>query len=140
MKIADKRREMLRKWFEQRTIPPKEKSYLSQLMGGTAPFGEKAARRLEADYGMGNLYLDGTAQGGPDLVLSINAQDTSVQLKAATARTSPPPEVDLCWVTAEDRQLLTLFHSTDNDGRAAILRTAEAMPRVMRPAIVGNKL
>ncbi|WP_252979663.1 S24 family peptidase [Burkholderia glumae] len=58
MEIAANRRARLRLWFENRTIPPKEKSYLSQLLGGSAPFGERAARRLEADYGMGAGYLD----------------------------------------------------------------------------------
>lgn len=52
------RQKNLKIWFSSRSIPPKEKSYLSQLMSGSASFGEKAARRLEADYGMGAGYLD----------------------------------------------------------------------------------
>lgn len=31
---------------------------MSQLMSGKASFGERAARRLEKDYGMGDRYLD----------------------------------------------------------------------------------
>ena len=52
------RRERLRRWFADRTLPEKEKSYLSQLMSGKASFGERAARRLEHDYGMTDGYLD----------------------------------------------------------------------------------
>lgn len=52
------RRERLRQWFANRTLPEKEKSYLSQLISGKASFGERAARRLEHDYGMGDGYLD----------------------------------------------------------------------------------
>ena len=58
MDITETRRAQLRKWFENRSIPSKEKSYLSQLMSGKASFGEKAARRLEQAYGMDEFYLD----------------------------------------------------------------------------------
>ena len=58
MKIADIRRLRLKEWFADRAFPEKEKSYLSQLISGKASFGEKAARRLEKDYGMGDEYLD----------------------------------------------------------------------------------
>lgn len=56
--IAATRRNNLAKWFSKRPIPAAEKSYLSQLIRGKAPFGEKAARRLENQYGMGDGYLD----------------------------------------------------------------------------------
>lgn len=58
MDIVEIRRQNLAAWFSQRAIPPREKSYLSQLMNGKASFGEKAARRLENTYGMPPLYLD----------------------------------------------------------------------------------
>lgn len=58
MKISDTRRLRLKEWFADRAFPEKEKSYLSQLISGKASFGEKAARRLEKDYGMGDEYLD----------------------------------------------------------------------------------
>ena len=48
----------LKAFFANKTLPEKEKSYLSQLMHGAASFGEKAARRLEGTYGMGDGYLD----------------------------------------------------------------------------------
>lgn len=59
MEIKEIRRARLTKWFSARSIPAKEKSYISQLMSGTGSFGERAARRLERDYGMGDKYLDG---------------------------------------------------------------------------------
>jgi len=58
MDIRDTRRARLRMWLEGRTAPTKEKSYFSQLINGTSAFGEKAARRLEREYGMGENYLD----------------------------------------------------------------------------------
>lgn len=54
----------LREWFAERSIPPEEKSYFSQLLSGTASFGEKAARRLEESYGMPAMYLDTPIGGG----------------------------------------------------------------------------
>lgn len=58
MDIQENRRIRLRAWFANRSLPANEKSYLSQLIGGKASFGEKAARRLEKDYKMGPGYLD----------------------------------------------------------------------------------
>ncbi|HAU4319373.1 TPA: helix-turn-helix transcriptional regulator [Serratia marcescens] len=60
MDMKENRRERLKAWFSEKTIPAKEKSYLSQLMTGKASFGEKAARRLEQSYGMPSGFLDGT--------------------------------------------------------------------------------
>lgn len=62
--IAAIRKRNLIKWFSSRPIPTKEKSYLSQLMGkNDTPFGEKAARRLEKTYEMGDFYLDTDIDG-----------------------------------------------------------------------------
>jgi hypothetical protein len=57
MDIQDIRRANLMRWLERNSVPPKEKSLFSQLKGG-ASFGERVARRLEADYGMGVGFLD----------------------------------------------------------------------------------
>jgi hypothetical protein len=56
--IVRNRRARLREWFDRHPIPEKEKSYISQLINGKASFGEKAAERLESEYGMGKGYLD----------------------------------------------------------------------------------
>lgn len=58
MDMKEIRRLRLKEWFSSRSIPEREKSYLSQLMGGKTSFGERAARRLEGDYGMAPGYLD----------------------------------------------------------------------------------
>lgn len=58
MDIQEIRRKRLQEWFSNRSLPQKEKSYISQLINGKSPFGERAARRLEATYGMGLGYLD----------------------------------------------------------------------------------
>ena len=56
--LKERRSKNLKLWFSSRSIPAKEKSYISQLTTGKAPFGEKSARRLESDYGMPPFYLD----------------------------------------------------------------------------------
>lgn len=58
MTIQEIRRANLRAWVQQYGAPSKEKSYFSQVLSGTAPIGERAARRLERDYRMGEGYLD----------------------------------------------------------------------------------
>ncbi|WP_294833306.1 S24 family peptidase [uncultured Gilliamella sp.] len=50
----------LKRWFAGKTIPNKEKSYISQLINEKSSFGEKSARRLEKDYDMPPFYLDKT--------------------------------------------------------------------------------
>jgi len=52
------RRDNLRRWAEKNGVPAKERSYFSQLINGSSSFGEKSARRLEEEYGMGSMYLD----------------------------------------------------------------------------------
>jgi hypothetical protein len=58
MDIQDIRRRNLRTWLRDRSTPEKEKSYFSQLLSGASSFGERAARRIEKQYGMGDGYLD----------------------------------------------------------------------------------
>nr|WP_314590041.1 S24 family peptidase [uncultured Serratia sp.] len=58
MNTTENRRERLKAWFADKTLPANEKSYLSQLMTGKASFGERAARRLETTYGMPAGFLD----------------------------------------------------------------------------------
>lgn len=65
MDMKEIRRQRLKEWFSDRSIPEREKSYLSQLMGGKTSFGERAARRLESDYGMSPGYLDTPKDGEP---------------------------------------------------------------------------
>jgi hypothetical protein len=57
MDIQDIRRANLMRWLETHSVPAREKSLFSQLKKGGS-FGERVARRLEADYGMGDGYLD----------------------------------------------------------------------------------
>ncbi|AWX14815.1 transcriptional regulator [Mergibacter septicus] len=53
------RRENLKRWFSDKVVPEKDRSYVSQLISGKTPsFGEKAARRLESENGMPKFYLD----------------------------------------------------------------------------------
>lgn len=57
--LTEIRRENLKVWFSDKVMPEKDRSYISQLISGkTQSFGEKAARRLEAENGMPEFYLD----------------------------------------------------------------------------------
>ncbi len=88
MDIVEIRRSRLRAWFSKRTIPPSEKSYLSQLMTGKASFGERAARRLERDYGMGDGFLDQRPAEEPEqeLKVSVDSADAVFELVDLFAR------------------------------------------------------
>jgi len=59
MELMAIRREKLKEWFANQTLPRKEKSTLSQLMRGNEVFGSRIARRLEREYGMPRGHLDG---------------------------------------------------------------------------------
>ncbi|HAT7488652.1 TPA: hypothetical protein QCH64_002745 [Enterobacter asburiae] len=51
------RRRRLKEWFADGKYPDKDASYISQVINGKS-IGEKAARRLERDYGMPDKFLD----------------------------------------------------------------------------------
>jgi putative lexA family repressor/S24 family protease len=61
----------LEKWFEGQSIPKKDRSFISQLRKG-ATFGERAARRIEQDYGMPSFYLDSDPELEALIVSSIS--------------------------------------------------------------------
>lgn len=73
MDSQENRRAQLRKWVERNGTPPKEKSYFSQLVSGSSSFGEKAARRLEKTYGMGDGWLDGATEAGAPIPIHSSA-------------------------------------------------------------------
>lgn len=78
MDITEIRRENLRRWVEANGTPPKERSLFSQLKANGS-FGERVARRLEADYRMGEGYLDRPA--GP-----ITSEEYGRELLAGSMR------------------------------------------------------
>jgi phage repressor protein C with HTH and peptisase S24 domain len=63
MDIQNQRRANLREWVTLNGTPAKEKSYFSQLLSGSASFGERSARRLEIDYKMTVGALDAVKSG-----------------------------------------------------------------------------
>lgn len=85
MHITDIRRHNLTEWFKDRTIPEKEKSYISQLKSGRNSFGEKAARRLEKTYGMGELYLDRPPQNNGISILSSSLTNSPINNSIVSA-------------------------------------------------------
>lgn len=81
------RRERLKEWFANQTLPRKEKSTLSQLILGKEVFGPRVARRLERDYGMPRGYLDGVdtveMQSFGDRVRTLRKERELTQLQLA---------------------------------------------------------
>ncbi|MFH8134185.1 hypothetical protein ABU178_08360 [Pantoea osteomyelitidis] len=79
MDIKEIRRQRLKEWFAGKSLPEREKSYLSQLMNGKSSFGEKAARRIEGDYGMPLSFLD-TPYGNKDEapVIELDEQEKTL--------------------------------------------------------------
>lgn len=70
------RRDNLKKWFSDKVVPEKDRSYVSQLISGKTPsFGEKAARRLEMENNMPAFYLD-TPQSKATKNISSNIKET----------------------------------------------------------------
>lgn len=69
------RRDNLKKWFSDKVVPEKDRSYVSQLISGKTPsFGEKAARRLEMENNMPTFYLD-TPQSKATKNISSNIKE-----------------------------------------------------------------
>jgi len=127
MQIETIRRAKLRQWFSERSIPSKEKSYISQLLKESNPFGERTARRLEKDYGMGEMYLDTPEDSEQSNRPAPDAQP--LQTQQASNSDS----------LLEAIRLLELFHSTDERGRADMLRMAEYVCASNQSHVGGNK-
>jgi hypothetical protein len=111
MNIQDIRRTNLQRWLETNPVPVKEKSYISQLLGG-ASFGERSARRLERDYKMGENYLD-LAEGGQRPVLSL-------------VPTAEQPATEYFEGSDEFIELLALYQQSTSKGRKLILKFARS--------------
>jgi hypothetical protein len=103
------RRAQLSKWVAKNGVPPAEKSYFSQLLSGDASFGEKAARRLEDDYGMGTGYLDR---------VDDTAQVLSLKKKPEV------PSADPAVIADEIIELISLYQQASDRGRKFILDSA----------------
>jgi hypothetical protein len=127
MDIKETRRENLRKWLETHKTPPAERSYFSQLLLGTSTMGERAARRIEAEYNMGAGYLDTPLE-------KVGAD--------REAKAGPEPErMDLVWVTPREMQILTAFRASSERGKASMEVSAEVSEKERSPlrSVGGNQ-
>jgi hypothetical protein len=113
MDIQEKRRENLRRWVTANGVPPDEKSYFSQLLSGSASFGERSARRLERVYRMGEGYLEQSIEVGK-------------KISHLSAVKNHPEEQILTTGTDEIIELLALFQQSTIKGRQFILKSARA--------------
>lgn len=104
MDIKEIRQRRLSEWFEKRTIPREESSYLSQLMRGKASFGERAARRLEASYDMPEHYLDEPYEEEPtEQSMTIKDLDFRQLKLIELSKSLPDGEVDDIIKLMEDK-------------------------------------
>lgn len=90
MRNPDHRRGRLKDWLTTHPIPPAEKSYISQLLSGSAPFGEKAANRIEELLGMPTFYLDTAGNTEHDehttaVIKMMDETDTDGKIRAKHA-------------------------------------------------------
>lgn len=103
MNIKEIRQKRLKEWFENRTVPQKESSYISQLVGGRASFGEKAARRLEGTYDMPPMYLDEPYKDEKES-LNLLEMDYRILKLIELAKGLPDSEVDDVILLMEEKK------------------------------------
>lgn len=96
MNITEIRRENLKRWVAEHGTPAKERSLFSQLKADGS-FGERVARRLEADYKMGDGYLDRdpTASSPPAPVAAPPANVLELMPGAMRVRAVGPDDPSL---------------------------------------------
>lgn len=121
MDIIETRRENLRRWVAKHGTPAKEKSLFSQLKS-TGSFGEKVARRLEEQYKMGIMYLDG-AGDAPELA------DTGAGREGDEVSVGLADSLKLTCETAPELRMLSVYRLANDDGRAAIDSIVEQIRR-----------
>jgi hypothetical protein len=125
--IIKTRRANLRRWVDQHGIPQDEKSYFSQLLN-SGSFGERAARRLEQAYRMGEHYLDRPLEG-------ISSASASTPMR----RMLPAGGSVLMRVDEEELHLMTLYREADERGKKAIMDQAEVAEKVLVLGLRGHK-
>ncbi|ECE1929299.1 hypothetical protein V9J34_001344 [Salmonella enterica] len=107
MDIKEIRRLRLKEWFNGKMLPKKDQSYISQVLNGKG-MGEKAARRLEVDYGMPDGYLDTPFEAGmrvDEPVVTIPKEVTLRQKKVLDLLDGlPDDEVDEFILKLEERK------------------------------------
>lgn len=135
--IQETRAARLRQWFAARAIPAKEKSYLSQLMNGTAAaFGEKAARRLELTYGMTHGFLDvplgeGEIVGGmPD---PARQDEPAPSGEAAPAGGAPGAHLILAYIDLAEMTIISNYRQSTDIGKKLIETTAQTTKKRTLP-------
>lgn len=100
MDIREIRRQRLKEWFADKPLPKKEMSYISQLINGKSSFGERAAARIENDYGMPGGYLS--------------------QPYAASDSSQPTVVLD-----EQEERLITLFREFPDSAKTRTIREFE---------------
>ncbi|MES2126676.1 MAG: hypothetical protein V4463_05335 [Pseudomonadota bacterium] len=98
-------------------------SYVSRML---YPEGKQGRKRIGED--MADLIAE---------VFALDRNELEIRSDAVEA-----PELEsmrLEWTTPVERALLSLFRSTDDDGRKTLMIQATALPAILRPGVIGNK-
>lgn len=114
MDITEIRRENLRRWVAEHGTPAKERSLFSQLKANGS-FGERVARRLEADYKMGEGFLD--KEPGTSLARALELMPSAKRVRAVDER--DPSLTQIMKVTLKVQAGITGFTADPehHDGR-----------------------
>lgn len=142
MNLTETRRQNLRVWASEHGTPIKEKSLFSQLKGNGS-FGEKVARRLEREYGMGEGYLDtpvqpdagrneSTPESGP--VMSKPAR-AAHRLPKADAPVSADVLFEMNVITEREAQLLNWYRMSTDSSKGIIEDVARTIEKKELSAI-----
>lgn len=108
MELKDIRKQRLKEWFADKKLPPKDASFISQVIGGKF-IGERAARRLEKDHGMPELYLDMPYDGQTLLQESVTLSPETPAMSGRDARMRRAAELLETLPDDEADQLLNEF-------------------------------
>ena len=150
MRDPENRRIRLQEWLATATIPQGEKSFISQLINGKAPFGEKAATRLEKLLGMPDGYLDQTPgtktldQETAALVDIMARTDNEGRIRARIAATDAIKQYEMLRVTPLQSaslgkipaELISRLVSQQDDD---FIKELEAFVRVREQSDIVNK-
>lgn len=124
MDIKKTRKAQLRRWVTENGTPGTEKSFFSQLMSPETSFGEKAARRLEADYQMGAMFLD--IPDAPVAIRKVVKPKSGDQARFSTRAIHDALMVNVSELT----ELITLYAQSTEAGKSFILDAASTAEKI----------
>lgn len=125
MDVLEIRKARLRIAFPKGKLPAKEKNYFAQLMRGASTFGEKAARRIETEYGLPKFWLD------QPLTEEESANTEHEGTTPGDGEEGPRPtaavsqEMMMVQISVDEVNLVSLYRAASPMGKSLIMTTAK---------------